>query len=109
MARQDPDKTTHFGYQTVATGDKADLVRGVFDSVATRYDIMNDLMSAGLHRLWKRYTIAEAAVRPGDIVLIAGKGHETYQIIGDRSRPFDDRVVAQSVLSKLPMEVHKKR
>jgi UDP-N-acetylmuramoyl-L-alanyl-D-glutamate--2,6-diaminopimelate ligase len=49
------------------------------------------------------------AAKPGDIVLIAGKGHETYQIIGDRSRPFDDRVVAQSVLSKLPTEVHKKR
>ena len=47
--------------------------------------------------------------KPGDIVLIAGKGHETYQIIGDRSRPFDDRVVAQSVLSKPPTEVHKKR
>ena len=69
MARQDSDNTTHFGYQTVATEEKADLVRGVFDSVASRYDIMNDLMSGGLHRLWKRYTIDQAAVRPGDVIL----------------------------------------
>jgi len=61
--------STHFGYQTVPAGEKADLVKGVFDSVATRYDIMNDLMSAGLHRLWKRHTIDQAAVRPGDCVL----------------------------------------
>ncbi|MBT8099475.1 MAG: bifunctional demethylmenaquinone methyltransferase/2-methoxy-6-polyprenyl-1,4-benzoquinol methylase UbiE [Gammaproteobacteria bacterium] len=67
-----PDKsaeTTHFGYQTVPVDAKANLVRGVFDSVASRYDVMNDLMSAGLHRLWKRHTIAEAAVRPGQCVL----------------------------------------
>ena len=52
--------TTHFGYKTVPADEKADLVKGVFDSVATRYDIMNDLMSAGLHRLWKRLTIDQA-------------------------------------------------
>lgn len=69
MARQDSDKTTHFGYQDVATDEKANLVRGVFDSVASRYDIMNDLMSGGLHRLWKRHTIDQAAVRPGHAVL----------------------------------------
>ncbi len=69
MTKQDSDNTTHFGYQTVASEEKADLVRGVFDSVATRYDIMNDLMSAGLHRLWKRYTIDQSGVRPGDVVL----------------------------------------
>ena len=61
--------STHFGYQTVPAEEKADLVKDVFDSVATRYDIMNDLMSAGLHRLWKRHTIDQAAVRPGDCVL----------------------------------------
>ncbi len=69
MTKQDSDNTTHFGYQTVASEEKADLVRGVFDSVATRYDIMNDLMSAGLHRLWKRYTIDQSGVRAGDVVL----------------------------------------
>jgi len=61
--------TTHFGYKHVPVDEKADHVRDVFDSVATRYDIMNDLMSAGLHRLWKRRAIDQAAVRPGHTVL----------------------------------------
>jgi demethylmenaquinone methyltransferase/2-methoxy-6-polyprenyl-1,4-benzoquinol methylase len=61
--------STHFGFQTVPVEEKADRVKDVFDSVATRYDIMNDLMSAGLHRLWKRHTIGQAAVRPGQRVL----------------------------------------
>ncbi|MEO1034551.1 MAG: bifunctional demethylmenaquinone methyltransferase/2-methoxy-6-polyprenyl-1,4-benzoquinol methylase UbiE [Pseudomonadota bacterium] len=61
--------TTHFGYRTVSTDDKAGLVRGVFDSVAERYDLMNDLMSGGVHRLWKRFTVGEAAVREGYRVL----------------------------------------
>jgi demethylmenaquinone methyltransferase / 2-methoxy-6-polyprenyl-1,4-benzoquinol methylase len=61
--------STHFGYRSVPVEEKAGLVRGVFDSVADRYDIMNDLMSAGLHRLWKRYTVEAAAVRPGQRVL----------------------------------------
>ncbi len=64
-----PAETTHFGYKDVPVDEKADHVRGVFDSVATRYDIMNDLMSAGLHRLWKRHTIDQAAARPGHQVL----------------------------------------
>lgn len=67
--RQQNDDTTHFGYETVSTDDKAGLVRGVFDSVADRYDVMNDLMSAGLHRIWKRYTIDQASLRPGNVVL----------------------------------------
>ena len=62
-------ETTHFGYKTVSPDDKAGLVKGVFDSVATRYDIMNDLMSAGLHRIWKRFTVAQAGVRSGQTVL----------------------------------------
>jgi demethylmenaquinone methyltransferase/2-methoxy-6-polyprenyl-1,4-benzoquinol methylase len=62
-------RTTHFGYKNVPVDEKVDHVRGVFDSVATRYDIMNDLMSAGLHRLWKRHTIDEAAARPGHTIL----------------------------------------
>lgn len=63
------ERETHFGYRRVATEEKADLVRGVFDSVAERYDLMNDLMSGGIHRLWKRRTVAEAAARPGHLVL----------------------------------------
>jgi demethylmenaquinone methyltransferase/2-methoxy-6-polyprenyl-1,4-benzoquinol methylase len=62
-------ESTHFGYKTVPVEEKASLVKGVFDSVATRYDIMNDLMSAGMHRLWKRHTIDQAAVRAGQYVL----------------------------------------
>jgi demethylmenaquinone methyltransferase/2-methoxy-6-polyprenyl-1,4-benzoquinol methylase len=65
--------TTDFGFKRVKRGDKEQLVRGVFDSVASRYDMMNDLMSAGIHRLWKRFTIELSAVRPGQTVLdIAG-------------------------------------
>ncbi|MCW5654623.1 bifunctional demethylmenaquinone methyltransferase/2-methoxy-6-polyprenyl-1,4-benzoquinol methylase UbiE [Hydrogenophaga sp.] len=65
--------STHFGFKSVDEREKAQRVRSVFDSVAPRYDVMNDLMSAGLHRLWKRYTITVANPRPGDQVLdIAG-------------------------------------
>ncbi len=67
------DKTTHFGYQSVAESEKAERVAGVFSSVASRYDIMNDLMSLGMHRLWKAFTIQLADVRAGDKVLdVAG-------------------------------------
>ncbi|MBA1329668.1 ubiquinone biosynthesis protein UbiE, partial [Candidatus Endoriftia persephone str. Guaymas] len=51
------EKTTHFGYEEVAVDEKAGRVRAVFDSVANKYDLMNDLMSFGVHRLWKRHTI----------------------------------------------------
>ena len=65
--------TTHFGFQSVEESDKARHVRGVFDSVASKYDLMNDLMSGGLHRAWKAYTVAVANVRDGDQELdIAG-------------------------------------
>jgi demethylmenaquinone methyltransferase/2-methoxy-6-polyprenyl-1,4-benzoquinol methylase len=64
---------THFGFQTVEENDKAKHVRGVFDSVAPKYDIMNDLMSMGLHRAWKAYTVMVANVQEGSQVLdIAG-------------------------------------
>ena len=65
--------STHFGFSTVDEQDKAQRVRSVFDSVAPKYDVMNDLMSAGLHRIWKRYTLTVANPQPGDQVLdIAG-------------------------------------
>ena len=64
---------THFGYEQVDESQKAERVAGVFSSVAKNYDVMNDLMSAGLHRLWKRFTIGIAAPRPGERVLdVAG-------------------------------------
>jgi demethylmenaquinone methyltransferase/2-methoxy-6-polyprenyl-1,4-benzoquinol methylase len=65
--------STHFGFKTVDEREKAQKVRGVFDSVASKYDVMNDLMSAGLHRWWKRYTMAVANPQPGQHALdIAG-------------------------------------
>ncbi|MEO8543016.1 MAG: bifunctional demethylmenaquinone methyltransferase/2-methoxy-6-polyprenyl-1,4-benzoquinol methylase UbiE [Betaproteobacteria bacterium] len=65
--------STHFGFESVDESDKARRVRGVFDSVAPKYDLMNDLMSAGLHRAWKAYTVLVADVREGHQVLdIAG-------------------------------------
>ena len=65
--------TTHFGYQSVDEQDKARRVRGVFDSVAGKYDLMNDLMSGGLHRAWKAYTLMVANLKEGDRALdIAG-------------------------------------
>ena len=64
---------THFGYETVDEAEKAGKVRGVFDSVAKKYDVMNDLMSGGLHRAWKAYTVAVANLKAGDKALdIAG-------------------------------------
>ena len=67
------DSTTDFGYQQVPATEKAARVRAVFDSVAGNYDLMNDLMSAGAHRLWKRFTLAQTALRPGQRALdVAG-------------------------------------
>ena len=65
--------TTHFGFKTVDENDKAKAVRGVFDSVASKYDVMNDLMSVGMHRAWKSYTVLVANAKLGQRVLdIAG-------------------------------------
>lgn len=79
-------KSTHFGYQNVAEEEKAGRVRQVFDSVADRYDVMNDLMSAGLHRLWKRFTLMMSDTREGDHVLDVASG------TGDLARLFAQRV-----------------
>lgn len=67
------EKTTHFGYQQVPVEEKAGKVAGVFHSVAARYDLMNDLMSGGIHRIWKFFTIEKSAARAGQTILdIAG-------------------------------------
>jgi demethylmenaquinone methyltransferase / 2-methoxy-6-polyprenyl-1,4-benzoquinol methylase len=68
------ENTTHFGFQEVPTGEKSQRVARVFDSVASRYDIMNDVMSGGLHRIWKAMTISQANVRPGQKVLDVASG-----------------------------------
>lgn len=77
---------THFGFETVDETQKAARVRGVFDSVASKYDVMNDLMSLGLHRAWKAYTVAVANLREGDRVLDLAGG------TGDLSRAFARKV-----------------
>ena len=77
---------THFGFNTVDESKKASRVRGVFDSVASKYDVMNDLMSMGLHRAWKAYTVAVANLRDGDQVLDIAGG------TGDLARAFAPKV-----------------
>jgi demethylmenaquinone methyltransferase/2-methoxy-6-polyprenyl-1,4-benzoquinol methylase len=79
------DGKTHFGYREVDERSKASHVADVFDSVATKYDLMNDLMSAGMHRLWKAFTVRQAGVRPGMRVLDIAGG------TGDLARAFADR------------------
>ena len=80
------ENTTHFGYREVPVKEKTRLVHQVFESVADNYDLMNDLMSMGVHRLWKRHTIAQAAARPGDVVLDLAGG------TGDLAREFSKKV-----------------
>ncbi len=77
---------THFGFRKVDTAEKAGLVRGVFDSVASKYDLMNDLMSFGVHRLWKRFAVELAGVKPGQRVLDLASG------TGDLADRFSDLV-----------------
>ena len=83
-----PETTTHFGYKTVQEAEKAAKVAEVFHSVASRYDVMNDLMSAGLHRVWKAFTIGRADIRPGMKVLDIAGG------TGDLARAFAKRAGA---------------
>jgi len=79
------EKTTHFGYKEVAVQEKADLVREVFDSVADSYDVMNDLMSLGVHRLWKRDFAANSGIGLGDRVLdLAGGTGDIAALLSKR-------------------------
>ena len=80
------ENTTHFGFKRVAAEDKANLVRGVFDSVAEHYDIMNDLMSMGIHRIWKRIAVQLSNVSKGEQVLDLAGG------TGDLTTLFEQRV-----------------
>ena len=77
---------THFGFTQIDETEKAGRVRGVFDSVAKRYDVMNDVMSLGLHRAWKAYTVAVARLQPGQQVLDIAGG------TGDLARAFARQV-----------------
>jgi demethylmenaquinone methyltransferase / 2-methoxy-6-polyprenyl-1,4-benzoquinol methylase len=86
MSDHDPHSgTTHFGFRDVRVEDKQKLVGEVFSSVARKYDLMNDLMSLGIHRAWKRYFVATAQVRPGDRVLdLAGGTGDIAALLRDR-------------------------
>lgn len=87
-----PEKTTHFGFETVPVDTKADRVAGIFDSVANKYDLMNDLMSAGIHRVWKQMTIEMSAVRKGHNVLDIAGG------TGDLAAKFSARVGSEGLV-----------
>ena len=88
----DKQHQTHFGFRSVDLDQKARLVRGVFDSVAGKYDLMNDLMSFGVHRLWKRFAVELAGVRPGHRVLDLASG------TGDLADRFADLVGPDGVV-----------
>ena len=80
------DSSTHFGYRQIAAKEKARLVKDVFDSVVDKYDLMNDLMSLGAHRLWKSFAVALSSVHPGDRVLDVAAGS------GDLAKQFAHKV-----------------
>ena len=88
MENRESDNTTHFGFEQVAAEEKAGKVAEVFHSVASKYDVMNDVMSFGVHRLWKRYTIDMARARPGNRVLDLAGG------TGDLTKAFAKQVGA---------------
>jgi len=82
------EKTTHFGFKDIPDSDKAGMVRGVFDSVADRYDLMNDVMSGGVHRLWKDAMVSWLAPRPGSTILdvAGGTGDIAFRMLDRSSR-----------------------
>lgn len=95
MTDEKPADKTHFGFQQVDFTEKAGRVAQVFDSVASRYDLMNDLMSLGLHRLWKRFAIALCGVRSGDRILdLAGGTGDLARLLLPRVAPDGEVVLA---------------
>ncbi|ANZ75582.1 BA75_02385T0 [Komagataella pastoris] len=97
-AAKDSSETTHFGYQTVSTREKENLVRGVFSSVASNYDLMNDIMSMGVHRLWKTHFInkLDAGMRPGTdrplafLDVAGGTGDIAFGLLDHAKHKFQD-------------------
>jgi len=104
MTKSDSDQeSTHFGFESVPLQDKARRVAGVFDSVASRYDVMNDVMSFGIHRLWKRLTIELSGVRAGQCVLdlAAGTGDLTMRfadLVGDEGKVVSSDINASMLM-----------
>ncbi len=99
---------THFGFETVDAAEKAGRVRAVFDSVAGNYDLMNDLMSGGLHRLWKHFTLRQTGLAPGDRALdvAAGTGDLT---LGMARQVGADGFVAHTDINREMLEVGRRR
>jgi demethylmenaquinone methyltransferase/2-methoxy-6-polyprenyl-1,4-benzoquinol methylase len=84
----EPPEQTHFGYERVTASEKTRRVKDVFESVASRYDVMNDLMSVGMHRLWKRFCVEMSGVRSGSSVLdLAGGTADLARLFDDRAGP----------------------
>jgi demethylmenaquinone methyltransferase/2-methoxy-6-polyprenyl-1,4-benzoquinol methylase len=92
---------THFGFETVAASDKARRVRSVFDSVAPKYDLMNDLMSAGFHRLWKRFTLQHTGLHAGDYALDLAGGTGDLASGLSRQVGLSGRVVLMDINAKM--------
>ena len=94
-------QTSKFGYEDVTPDEKTRRVRGVFDSVARKYDVMNDLMSAGMHRGWKRFTVEVSGVRPGARVIWQPAARPSSE---RTDRPFDEDACSRSVAASRPFE-----
>src|SRR5688572_5989039 len=108
--RDNNSGTTHFGFRDVPVGDKQKLVGEVFSSVAGKYDLMNDLMSLGIHRVWKRYFVGTAQVKRGDRVLdLAGGTGDIALLLRDRvlRRAQDGRIEGSIVLGDINGEMLK--
>jgi demethylmenaquinone methyltransferase/2-methoxy-6-polyprenyl-1,4-benzoquinol methylase len=100
--QNDTDQTTHFGFKTVAEGDKQKKVGEVFHSVAQKYDVMNDVMSAGMHRLWKRFAVDTSGVKAGDKVLdIAGGSGDLSKLFAKKVGPTGEVILTDINASML--------
>ncbi len=106
--KQSPASTVDFGYKEVPKDEKARHVRAVFDSVADKYDLMNDLMSAGVHRLWKRFTLSQTGLRPGQAALDVAGG--TGDLAAGMARQVGERgMVVLSDINASMLEVGRGR